>query len=132
MFGAADAALAGSATTLTHWASRAPPRDGRPQLVGARGSPHFTPVLGNKMVPICPPPPTENTHKCVDAEPNYERFPHDVIKTPLSARDDCFALRFSIMSEAAAHALERPTEVAKPGESPARSIVDLALKSVSG
>ena len=51
--------------------------------------------------------------KCVDAEPNYERFPQSVLRPPppLSAADDCFALRFSLMSESAASAIERPERV---------------------
>ena len=108
MFGAADAAIAGSATTLTYWASRAPPRDGRQQLVKAMGQ---AAVLGNKMVPVCAPPAGQP--KCFDAEPNYERFPHKVLKSALSERDSCFAMRFSLMSESAAHAIEQP-EVLEP------------------
>ena len=109
MFGAADAALAGSSTTLTYWASRAPPRDGRPQLINNwRGAHVAPPTLGNKMVPLCEPPPGKR--RCYDAEPNYERFPRHVLRPvpPPSAADDCFALRFSLLSESAAIAIERP------------------------
>ena len=120
MFGAADAALAASATTLTYWASRALPRDGRPQLLNLLRSASPAPNLGNKMIPLCPPPPRSvsarfeaigyKPGKCFDAEPNYERFPqHLRPPPPLSSADDCFALRFSLMSESAAHAIERPT-----------------------
>ena len=103
-----------SATTLTNWATRAPPRDGRSQLLMWRPGSSPAHNLGNKMVPVCPRPEGETGPPpkggCVDAEPNYERFPQVVLRPPppLSSRDDCFALRFSLMSECAAHALERP------------------------
>ena len=70
--------------------------------------------------PVCPKPLTtgggggggSGSHgTCIDYVANYERFPRLVIKPvppPSVERDQCFALRFSLMSEAAAHALERP------------------------
>ena len=113
MFGAADATIAASSTTLTYWASRAPPRDGRPQLLNMLRHQHPAPTLGNKMVPLCPPPPASARVKkgtCTDKEPNYERFPQVVFRPPppITSADDCFALRFSLLSESAASAIERP------------------------
>ena len=48
--------------------------------------------------------------RCVDTEANYERFPQQVFRPPppVSSADDCFALRFSLMSESAAIAIEQP------------------------
>ena len=105
MLGAADATLAASSTTLVYWSGRAPPHNGRPQLLNLAKR-RTTPNLGNKMIPVCPPP-TESAKKCTDAEPNYERFPQTLTPpTPRSSADDCFALRFSLLSESAAIALE--------------------------
>lgn len=107
MLGASDHSIGASSTTLVHWAHRMPPHDGRPQLLNLMRS--FPPPLGNKMVPICPPVPgVGKPGKCVDSEPNYERFPQVVLKpTPSPGpQDECFAKRFSIMSESAAMALE--------------------------
>lgn len=115
MFGAADAAIAASSTTLTYWASRAPPRDGRPQLLNSLRGASPAPNLGNKMVPLCPPV-TAGGRKCFDAEPNYERFPQQLRPPPnLTSGDDCFALRFSLMSESAAHAIAHPEPMAAAG-----------------
>ena len=68
------------------------------------------------MVPVCPPLPGKK--RCYDYEANYERFPRQVIKPPPpeSPADDCFALRFSLMSESAAHAIERPLVEAGAGK----------------
>ena len=99
-------------TTLVYWASRAPPSGGRTQLLNRmpqymRKSAYS---LGNKMIPVCPAPSTGPPRDCIDYVPNYERFPRLVIKPTPTAndeRDGCFALRFSIMSEAAAYAIEK-------------------------
>ena len=119
MMGAADHTLSASATTLVYWTARAPGHDGRPQLLNLlQTSPRHaittpaSPSLGNKMVPICPNVPgVGKPGKCVDAEPNYERFPQHVIRPkPLPGlQDECFAKRFALMSESAAVALERAT-----------------------
>ena len=120
MLGAADHTIAASSTTLVNWAGRAPPQDGRPQLLNllrsvprAGVSTPDLPNLGNKMVPICPHVPgVSKPGKCVDAEPNYERFPQVAIKPPPPSgpQDLCFASRFSLLSESAAVALEAADE----------------------
>jgi hypothetical protein len=107
MLGAADQALGASATTLVHWAHRMPASHGRPQLINLRRG--FVPTLGNKMIPICPPVAgVGKPGRCVDSEPNYERFPQHVLRPapPPGPQDECFAKRFSIMSESAAAALD--------------------------
>ncbi len=96
MLGASDATIAASSTTLVYWSARAPPRDGRTQWLSRLP----VPSLGNKMLPVCEG--STPSAACPDARPNYDRFccGADVTGTR------CLALRFSLLSEAAAFALQ--------------------------